>query len=159
MKKIIKNFYSLKKFEKLIILFGFLGLFPFIFGLIDLWINYPNLYFYTNITKNYAVVILTFLGAVYWGVILNSRDIKTLSEKVKVLTIIWSIIPSFFGIIILTIENKFSLIILSLGFFFLHIIDEIYYNLLFFPKWYILLRRALSSIVIIILISAYSIIS
>ena len=132
MRENLKKFYSLRKFEKLIILFGFLGLLPFIVGLIDLWTNYPRLYFLINLPKNYAVIILTFLGAVYWGIILNSRDRKTLSERFKILTIIWSIIPSLFGIIILTIEHKISLIILSLGYFFLHIIDEIYNNFLFF---------------------------
>jgi hypothetical protein len=153
------NIYSLRTFEKLIILLGILGLFPFILGLIDLWFNYPSLYFLINIPKNYGVVILAFLGAIYWGMILNSRDKKNLSEKLKNLTVIWSIMPSLFGIIILTIENKLGLIILSLGFFCSHIIDEIYYKLLFFPKWYILLRRALTAVVIVILVSAYSIIS
>ena len=159
MKQILKNYFKLRNFEKLIILFGISGLFPFIIGLIDLYYNFPILLFEINIPKNYGVIIFTFLGSIYWGIIIQSKKRDGFSNKFKFFTIIWSITPAIFGIIILTTNQSFSLIILTVGFAISQIIDEIYNNILSFPKWYIILRRILSFIVIIILICSYLIIT
>ena len=159
MKKKIDNYFKLKKFEQLTILFGILGLIPFIIGIIDLYCNSPNLLLVINIPKNYGVIIFTFLGSIYWGIIIKSKQRDGLSNKFKFFTIIWSIIPSIFGFIILVISQSFSIIILAFGFIILHIIDEFYNNILSFPQWYVILRRALSLIVITILICSYLIIT
>ena len=63
MKNILENYSKFKNYEKLIILFGFFGLTPFIVGLIDTWFNYPNLLFTINLTKNYGVIIVIHNGA------------------------------------------------------------------------------------------------
>ena len=159
MKQILKKYFKLKNFEKLMILFGILGLIPFIIGLIDLYYNYPNLMLIINIPKNYGVIIFTFLGSLYWGIIIQSKKRDSFSNKLKFFTITWSIIPSIFGIIILAINHNFSIIILIFGFTISQIIDEIYNNIILFPKWYIIFRRILSSIVIIILICSYLIVT
>ena len=159
MKNILENYSKFKNYEKLIILFGFFGLTPFIVGLIDTWFNYPNLLFTINLTKNYGVIILTFLGSVYWGIILESEKTINYSSRFKIFTLIWSITPALFGIIILSLEQNFSIIILSIGFLVSQLIDEIYKDILFFPKWYIYLRRSLSFIVIVVLIFSYLIIA
>ncbi|MDG1466173.1 MAG: DUF3429 domain-containing protein, partial [Alphaproteobacteria bacterium] len=99
MKNILENYSKFKNYEKLIILFGFFGLTPFIVGLIDTWFNYPNLLFTINLTKNYGVIILTFLGSVYWGIILESEKTTNYSSRFKIFTLIWSITPALFGII------------------------------------------------------------
>ena len=159
MKNILENYSKFKNYEKLIILFGFFGLTPFIVGLIDTWLNYPNLLFTVNLTKNYGVIILTFLGSVYWGMILESEKNTNYSSRFKIFTLIWSITPAFFVIIILSLEQNFSILILSIGFMVSQLIDEIYKDILFFPKWYIYLRRSLSFIVIVVLIFSYLIIA
>ena len=159
MKQIFKSYLRLRYFEKLIILFGILGLIPFIIGLIDLWYNYPNLVFEINIPKNYGVIIFTFLGSVYWGIMIEPKKTVQFSSKLKTLTIIYSISPSILGIIILAIQHNISMIILSIGFVISQIIDEFYNHILSLPRWYIILRRTLSSIVIIILICSYLIIT
>ena len=159
MKKILKNNFELKQSDLLIILFSILGLIPFIGGMIDLWYNYPNLKFIINIPKNYGVIIFTFLGSIYWGIIIESNKRNYFSNKLEFFTIVWSIIPATCGILILTIEHNISILILSIGFVIVHIVDEIYNNILSFPKWYMLLRRSLSTIVVIILICSYLIIT
>ena len=151
-----KNPENLKKF---IIFISFLGLVPFIFGYFDLWYNYPNLMFKINIPKNYGVIIFTFLGSLYWGLIIQNKGSNHFSCKLKILTIIWSITPSIIGINILSINSNLSIIILTIGFFISQIIDELYINLFGFPKWYINLRRILTLIVTIILICSYLIIT
>lgn len=159
MKQILKNYFKLKSYEKLVILFGILGLIPFIIGLIDLYYNYPNLMLIINIPKNYGVIIFTFLGSLYWGIIIQSKKRDNFSNKFKFFTITWSIIPSIFGIIILAINHNFSIIMLIMGFTISQIIDEICKNTLLFPKWYIILRRILSAMVISILICSYLIVT
>ena len=137
------------------ILISFMGMIPFIIGLLDLWFNQENLIFSINFVKYYGVIILTFLGSMYWGIILNQNKTITFSNQFKILIIIWSITPAFGGTLILLIDKDISLIILSIGYLICQIIDEIYNKFLFFPNWYILLRRLLSFTVITILVSCY----
>ena len=155
MQKIINIYHSITYHEKIMILISFMGMIPFIIGLLDLWFNQENLIFSINFVKYYGVIILTFLGSIYWGIILNQNKTITFSNQFKILIIIWSITPAFGGTLILLIDKDISLIILSIGYLICQIIDEIYNKFLFFPNWYILLRRLLSFTVITILVSCY----
>jgi len=155
MKKLVNIYHSINYHEKIMILISFMGMIPFIIGLLDLWFNQENLIFSINFVKYYGVIILTFLGSIYWGIILNQNKTITFSNQFKILIIIWSITPAFGGTLILLIDKDISLIILSIGYLICQIIDEIYNKFLFFPNWYILLRRLLSFTVITILVSCY----
>ena len=155
MQKLVNIYHSINYHEKIMILISFMGMIPFMIGLLDLWFNQENLIFSINFVKYYGVIILTFLGSIYWGIILNQNKTITFSNQFKVLIIIWSITPAFGGTLILLIDKDISLIILSIGYLICQIIDEIYNKFLFFPNWYILLRRLLSFTVITILVSCY----
>lgn len=143
---------------KIMILIGILGLLPFVLGLVDLWINKNELIFKINLPKYYGAIILTFLGSKYWGIILNLNNIKKISNQLKVSIVIWSILPSIIAITVLIIQSSVSIIILSLGFLSCQIVDELLYNKIDFPYWYIILRRILTLIVLIILICTFIII-
>ena len=158
MDKFISKFLILEYSVKIMILIGILGLLPFIFGFIDLWINKDELFFKINFPKYYGAIILTFLGSKYWGIILNFDAIKKISNELKVGIIIWSILPSIMAITVLIIQNSFSIIILALGFIFCQIVDEFLNKKISFPHWYIILRRILTLIVLIILICTFIII-
>ena len=69
--KIMKNENMTDKSEKLFIIISILGLLPFIIGLLDLLINENNLLFLVNLPKYYGSIIFAFLGAIYWGAMLN----------------------------------------------------------------------------------------
>ena len=155
MQKLVNIYHSINYHEKIMILISFMGMIPFIIGLLDLWFNQENLIFSINFVKYYGVIILTFLGSIYWGIILNQNKTITFSNQFKILIVIWSITPAFGGTLILLIDKDISLIILSIGYLICQIIDEIYNKFLFFPNWYILLRRLLSFTVITILVSCY----
>ena len=155
MQKLVNIYHSINYHEKIMILISFMGMIPFIIGLLDLWFNQENLIFSINFVKYYGVIILTFLGSIYWGIILNQNKTITFSNQFKILIIIWSITPAFGGTLILLIDKDISLIILSIGYLICQIMDEIYNKFLFFPNWYILLRRLLSFTVITILVSCY----
>ena len=154
----MKNDNMMDKSEKLFILISILGLFPFVIGLLDLLINKNNLFLLVNLPKYYGSIIFTFLGAIYWGAMLNLTPKNFIPEKIKLFIIIWSVIPSILGIIVLSINSSYSLLILSMGFFLCQLVDEIFDKYLSFPNWYLPLRRILTLIVVIVLICSYFII-
>ena len=158
MDKFISKFLILEYSVKIMILIGILGLLPFTFGFVDLWINKDELIFKINLPKYYGAIILTFLGSKYWGIILNLNNIKKISNQLKVSIVIWSILPSIIAITVLIIQSSVSIIILALGFLSCQIVDELLYNKIDFPYWYIILRRILTLIVLIILICTFIII-
>ena len=117
-------FYCKNRNSKLIIILSILGLFPFLFGLIDILLNEDNLFFVINLPKYYGSIILTFLGAVYWGIILNDIHKNLISDKVKTLIICWSIVPSLWSGLILIFDYNITIIILALCYIIVQIIDE-----------------------------------
>ena len=148
-------FYCKNRTSKLVILLSILGLLPFIFGLMDLLLNKDNLFFVINLPKYYGSVILTFLGAVYWGIILNDSNKNLITEKVKTFIIFWSIIPSLWSGLILIFSHNITIIILALCFIIVEFVDEFIIKHFKFPIWYLFLRRSLTMSVISILIFSY----
>ena len=156
--KIMKNDNMMDKIKKLFIFISILGLLPFITGLLDLLINKNNLFFLVNIPKYYGSIILTFLGAIYWGAMLNLPPKSFIPEKIKFMIIIWSVFPSIFGITVLLINSNLSILMLSMGFLLCQLVDEIFNKYLSFPNWYLSLRRILTLIVVIVVICSYFVI-
>ena len=153
--KFLNYFYFKNCHSKLIILLSVLGLLPFFFGLIDLLLNKDNLFFVINLPKYYGSVILTFLGAVYWGIILNDSNKNLITEKVKTFIICWSIIPSLWSGLILIFSHNITIIILALCFIIVQFVDEFIIKHFKFPIWYLFLRRLLTISVISILLFSY----
>ena len=151
----INYFYFKNRNSKLIIILSILGLLPFVFGLIDQLLNKDNLFFVINLQKYYGSIILTFLGAVYWGFILNDSKKNLINEKVKTFVICWSIIPSLWSVLILIFSNNITIIILALCFIIAQFVDEFIIKYFKFPNWYLFLRRSLTISVTSILIFSY----
>ena len=151
----LNYFYFKNHNSKLIMLLGILGLMPFIFGLIDLLLNRDDLFFVINLPKYYGSIILTFLGAVYWGMILNDSQKNLISYKIKTYIIFWSVIPSLWSGLILIFSHNITIIILALCYLIVQFVDEIIIKYFKFPIWYLFLRRSLTIIVIFILIFSY----
>ena len=156
--RFIKKYNMINKSEKLFILLSIFGLLPFIIGLLDLLINKNDLFFLVNLPKYYGSIIFAFLGAIYWGTMLNLTPKSLIPEKIKFFIIIWSVVPSIMGITVLSIKSNLSLLILSIGFLLCQLVDEIFNKYLSFPNWYLPLRRILTLIVVIVLICSYFII-
>ena len=151
----LNYFYIKNRNTKLIIILSILGLFPFLFGLIDILFNKDNLFFVINLPKYYGSIILTFLGAVYWGIILNDSHKNLISEKVKTYLVCWSIIPSLWSSLILIFNHNITIIVLAICYIIVQIVDEFVIKYFKFPNWYLFLRRLLTIIVIIILLFSY----
>ena len=151
----INNIYFKNLNSKLIIVLSILGLLPFLFGLIDLLLNKDNLFFVILLPKYYGSIILTFLGAVYWGIILNDSHENLITNKIKTFIICWSIIPSLCSGLILIFSNNITIIILALCFIIVQFVDEFIIKYFKFPIWYLFLRRSLTIAVVFILIFSY----
>ena len=151
----LNNFYFKNRNSKLIILLSIFGLLPFFFGLIDLLLNKDNLFFVINLQKYYGSIILTFLGAVYWGIILNDSHKNLIPEKVKTYIVCWSIIPSLWSSLILIVNHNITIIILAICYIIVQFVDEFIVKYFKFPIWYLFLRRLLTIIVILILLFSY----
>ena len=156
--RLMKKYNLINKSEKLFILLSIFGLLPFIIGLLDLLINKNDLFFLINLPKYYGSIIFAFLGAIYWGAMLNLPPKSLIPEKIKFFIIIWSVVPSIMSITVLSIKSNLSLLILSTGFLLCQLVDEIFNKYLSFPNWYLPLRRILTLIVAIVLICSYFII-
>ena len=151
----LNNFYFQNINSKLIIILSILGLLPFFFGLIDLLLNKDNLFFVINLPKYYGSIILTFLGAIYWGIILNDSHKNLIPNKVKTYIICWSIIPSLWSSLILIYNHNITIIVLAICYIIVQFVDEFVIKYFKFPIWYLFLRRLLTVMVILILLFSY----
>ena len=136
---------------------GGLGFFPFIILIILFLFNESNINFFLNIAIFYLFIIISFIGASYWGIAIN---LKKKDNKLVVFSIFPSILVSL--IYIITILQILKLLI---GIFFLNLIFIYEKNYLksYLPNWYLRLRKnlnllvSLSVFIIIFIVLSYKI--
>lgn len=120
---------------------GYLGLVPFLLCLLALFF-FDDSKIIALITKAiifYSAIIITFVSAVHWGIVLQAVDGTHLPKL-----LIISILPSLIAWGLLFVPEKYALA----GFFFCFIVWQQYeahiQQDLNFPDWYLLLRKHLS---------------
>ena len=124
---------------------GYAGLIPFIVFSIASWIPLPTISDAISILIAYAAVILTFIGAVHWGIVMSRNDDQ------QSIHLIASVIPSLIGWSALLMTQTTGLLILLSGF-----IIQIFYDWsvdekLDLPEWYVPMRIQLTLVVTICL--------
>lgn len=128
---------------------GYAGLIPFVFLSIALWIlpaDYHEILHQSLLL--YAVIILSFMGAVYWGFAMsNSIANQALCTTISVIPAIIAWFSSFFSSV-----SQYMILIVS--FFVLCMIDSFFARKKLIPQWYPSLRIPLTIIVIISLLMA-----
>ncbi len=128
-----------KKNVKLAFFLGFSGAIPFVFFSI---IIFCDLKFYldpVSLLRRYSEIILSFLGAVHWGLILTQNN-KNANR------LVWSITPSLIAFFSTFFSNIFGFFVLMTGFFLSFIIDRKYFCIADY-EWYLILRLRLTIIV------------
>ncbi|MBE0438634.1 MAG: DUF3429 family protein [Gammaproteobacteria bacterium] len=106
---------SVNNYKNLVLSLGYAGIIPFIaFTFLAFFTEFHSWAIKANLA--YGAIILTFLGAIYWGRLLN-LDSNNSSEHRKT-TLIVSIIPSIIAWLVLIdfLKNPLSLCILILSF-------------------------------------------
>lgn len=134
--------------QKLAKVLGYAGLIPFIFFSLLSWLDYtfvkdPHYYLMT-----YAAIILSFMGAVHWGVAMSIVSDKA-NHQLGI-----SVIPPLLGWLALLLPVIYGYSILIISFSLLCIFDKAQNKRGTLPEWYYPMRVILTSVVVLCLITA-----
>ena len=121
---------------------------PFVIFSIGSWVPLPVVHDAVTILIAYAAVILSFIGAVHWGIVMSNNEDR---HSMQLLA---SVVPSLVGWIALLIPVTPALIILLLGFIIHILYDWSMHKKLVFPEWYLPMRVRLTSFVSICLVAS-----
>ena len=129
---------------------GFAGLLPFLAGAAGAWaVEYPDVLVIVNLQMAYGAVILSFMGAVHWGLALAQGDAGNWRRLGL------SVLPALVGWAALTVPNGLGLLLLALGFAGVFFADLRSVAAGRAPAWYKALRRPLTAIVLLCLAASY----
>jgi hypothetical protein len=134
--------------QQLARILGYSGLIPFIVFSIATWTSLPFVHEPHWILSTYAAVILSFMGAVHWGVAM-SRD-----SDVARLELGFSVVPALLGWLALLLPAPFTYAVLIVSFAALYFADGYISRKGLLPGWYLPMRRVLTSIVLFCLVGA-----
>ena len=136
-------------------IFGFSGLTPFLILALSAW-TFPDPYrlLVFDILVHYAAVILSFVGAVYWGLALCDFNNRSKSDKKMWIMFGWSVIPALIAWIATQMVLSVALLVLILGFVSAFIFDLWSGKREDIPFWYLKLRKSLTLVVVITLSAA-----
>ncbi len=124
---------------------AYAGLIPFIVFSIGSWLQLPIISDSTYILIAYAAIILSFMGAIHWGVAMSN------TEQHNGQYFIASIIPALSAWVALLIPYSYAIIVLMIGFIALIIYDWSVEKPQRLPPWYIPMRNNLTVVVIVCL--------
>jgi hypothetical protein len=96
-----------------------------------------------NLLLTYAVVILSFLGALHWAF---AMVIENLATKKRNMMFIWSVMPSLMAWVALLIPQMYGLLLLSSLFVFALWMDIKLAQSTSLPAWYIPMRFRLTCV-------------
>ena len=143
-----------KKNKYIITIIGLLGLIPYGLPIMEKngFVDFFEIKT-IDLTIWYGITILCFLSGVYWGLSINIL-IKN-NSKLNYLLPALSIIPFMFAILAVIVSDYLNIIFLIVGFLICQILDEILFTHKVYLKWYILLRRFLTVVVVTLMIYYY----
>ena len=127
---------------------GYAGLMPFVVFSIGCWIPLPYVVNAPGIIIAYGAVILSFMGAVHWGVAMVNTDQQRGSY------ILASVIPALLAWPALLLPHSLALALLLAGFIGLYVYDRSVEKAQLLPGWYIPMRTRLTTIVTLCLAAA-----
>jgi len=127
---------------------GIIGLVPFVFLSMACWIAHPEwMEGFVYAQSAYGIAILSFLGGIHWGVALTSPGLTSLQIRHA---LIWGVVPSM---IACASKLHFGLgfFVLMFGFIVAYQIDKKLYVTYQIPDWFLVLRRRLTTVVVLAL--------
>jgi len=130
---------------------GLAGLLPFLATALAAWLVDDRLFtFAVNLQIAYGAIILSFLGAVHWGLALAQDDAGNWRRLGL------SVLPALAGWLALMIALPFGLLLLALGFAAVFFADLRTVAAGRAPAWYKALRKALTIVVLLSLAASYA---
>ena len=131
--------------EQIAKLLGYSGLIPFIVFTIGSWIQIPMVSDSPYILITYAAVILSFMGAIHWGIAMSNLK----EDNFRYFII--SVIPALIAWASLLMPESYAIILLIIGFIALIMYDWAVEKSLRLPSWYLPMRKKLTTVVILCL--------
>ena len=131
----------------LVSVLGYAGLIPFLILVSILWVT-PDLHSEKihQALLSYAAIILSFMGAVHWGLAIANKQ-----QHINRIQLVVSVIPALIAWFSSMTTPVWNYFILILTFVLLTLIDVIFVNKQDAPDWYPLLRFPLTLVVVICL--------
>jgi hypothetical protein len=130
---------------------GLAGLLPFVAGAVARWLLPVAASDWAAFALvAYGAVILTFVGAIHWGLALglvHARDTDAESASI-VFGYAWSVVPALVGWVALLLPVTLGLALLAIGFLVQLFIDARLAAVHRLPAWYLGLRLLLTSVVV-----------
>ena len=129
---------------------GASGLIPFLAGAVALWTLPPaHAETATAALIGYAAVILSFMGAIHWGLAM-----KTSSATDSARWYALGVLPALVGWFALLLPSLPALILLTVAFTSVYLLDRVAVSARLAPPWYQRLRLPLTLIVVASLFAA-----
>lgn len=117
---------------------GYAGLIPFVVFAAGSWVSLPYVEDATAILLSYAAVILSFMGAIHWGLAMANNHAHGAKYFIA------SIIPALVAWLALLLSQPLALVLLIIGFVGLLVYDKRVEASQHFPAWYIPMRIRLT---------------
>jgi hypothetical protein len=123
---------------------GLAGLLPFLAHALFAWLSPPaELIGVLRSQAHYAAAILTFVGALHWGVTIASPSVM---DGAAVSRLLWSVTPALFAWIVTLYPADVSLPLLFGGLLVALVMDWVLYRGTPVPRWFLTLRTVLSGV-------------
>ena len=129
------------KLQQLSKLLGYAGLIPFIVFSMSTWVTLPLVGNPHFVLMTYAAIILSFMGAIHWGLAMSR------SSDIQLVELGLSVIPALIGWLALLITAVYGYVLLILSFIVLFIADKFASKAGLLPDWYLSMRAVLTTIV------------
>ncbi|HVL59208.1 MAG TPA: DUF3429 domain-containing protein [Burkholderiaceae bacterium] len=124
---------------------GLVGAAPFVAHALFSWVSPPSeVPGILRSQVHYAAVILTFVGALHWGVILGAPDAHPDSRAF--LALVWGVLPAGFAWIVSLYEPNISLALLGVALGLALAVDVLLYRRSPVPPWFVVLRAVLTAV-------------
>lgn len=133
---------------------GYLGLLPFYGSLMGVWLGQEGVgQTAWRVLIGYAAVILSFVGAVHWGLALNApKHLRRLGPG----ALTWSVLPALIAaaVLIFDMGGGAAMLVLAAGFSGQFVADRRVQRTGLCPEWYLILRGRLTAGVLVALLLA-----
>ncbi len=100
----------------------------------------------------YAAIILTFIGALHWGIVLAER---MLSPALTALALMWSVLPGLYAWPVALMPAQRALSLLVAGLVAAFLADAVLYREYSVPRWFIGLRFVLTAVASLALLATW----
>lgn len=125
---------------------GYGGLIPFVGLAILANFEVSHGMLYRGALLLYGAVILSFVGAIHWGVAMTAIDLNDHDRRVAY---VWSVIPALMAWAIYILSPVAAVFVLVLGFLLQFWRDTTFGRKIVWPVWYLPLRTRLTIVAIL----------